>query len=320
MTGRPAFRLVLVVAAVLAAAATPASERWHTVRKGESASAIAKRYYGDYAMADLLLQFNGRSDSVIRPGESLRVPVCDVHIVRSGDSWSRVAQRYLDRPAAYTEIAALNGIDPDRPLRVGQRITIPVILTHELKPGESLGALARRFYGGPDLIPVLQSFNGIDDPRRLSVGQTVEIPLLAFRTTKDQAAVPTPEPTPEPTVAAARPPEPIPDPEPAPRFTPQIRVAADAFANDDYVGARDLLERLRERVNTRGVDEDKAELLRLLALVYVAFDHPEKACAAHRSRTRLVGNTPLDPDLVSPKIREIFKRCGSAGQPIRGGL
>jgi LysM repeat protein len=316
MTGRTAFRLVLVVVAVLAATATPASERRHTVRKGESASAIAKRYYGDYAMADLLLQFNGRSDSVIRPGEALRVPVCDVHIVRSGDTWSRVAQRYLDRPAAYTEIAALNGIDPDRPLRVGQRITIPVILTHELKPGESLGALARRFYGGPDLIPVLQSFNGIDDPRRLSVGQTIQIPLLAFRTAKEQATLPTPEPA----VAAARPPEPIPEPEPAPRFTPQIRVAADAFANDDYVGARDLLERLRERVSTRGIDEDKAELLRLLALVYIAFDHPEKACAAHRSRTRLVGNTPLDPDLVSPKIREVFKRCGSGEQSVREGL
>jgi LysM repeat protein len=318
MTGRTAGGLALLAACVLTAAATPASERRHTVRKGESASAIAKRYYGDYAVADLLLLFNGRSDSVIRPGEALRVPVCDVHTVRSGDSWSRLAQRYLERPAAYSEIAALNGIDPDRPLRVGQRITIPVILTHELRPGESLGALARRFYGGPELVPVLQSFNGVDDPRRLSVGQTLEIPLLAFRAAEDRATVPTPEPAippspktkPESAVAAARPTEPIPEPEPAPRFAPQIQVAADAFANDDYVGARDLLERLRERVTTQGVDEDQAELLRLLALVYVAFDHPEKACAAHRSRTRLVGKTPLDPDLVSPKIRETLERCG----------
>lgn len=334
MTGR--IYIALVASCWLAAAGAAAAERKHTVRDGESASAIAKRYYGSYDLADLLLRFNGRSGTTIRPGEDLRVPICDVHTVRSGDSWSKLAQRYLDRAGAWREIAVLNGIDPKQSLRIGQRIVIPVILPQELRKGESLGVLAKRFYGGVELLPVLQSFNGIDDPRRLSVGQKIEVPLVAFRAkagsepakppapkAKPKAAPKTkPKPKPKSPVPQSRPKQepvkivakPAPrTPEPAPNFGRLIRAAAVALDQDDYEGARAVLERLRERVTAHGNDSQKAELLRLFALVYVAYDMPEKACAAHRSRARIVKPAPLDPDLVSPKIREALDRCDETG-------
>ena len=99
-----------------------AAPRTHTVRSGESVSSIAKRYYRNYEITDLLLQYNGKANAVIQPGEKLKIPFCQVHVVRGGDTLSRLAQRYLKKSRAYREIAALNGLGPNKSLRVGQRI------------------------------------------------------------------------------------------------------------------------------------------------------------------------------------------------------
>lgn len=310
-----------------------AAERTHTVRRGESASSIAKRYYGDYEVSDLLLRFNGKSNSVIRPGEKLRIPVCEIHRIRSGDSWSGIAKRYLEKPSAYREIARLNGIAPEKPLRIGDTIVIPVILDHSLKRGETLAALSKRFYGDVDLSRVLQTFNQIDDPRDLAVGQTIQIPLVSFRSRENGAETKAPSVAeaeradPKPAAAAPRKPEKreaIPEPQPAKqatrtekkpavagpsRLAGEIRTASEAFANGEYDRARSLLESLRDRAADEGTDAERADLWRLLAFVYVAFDLPDEACAAHRSLVQTSSKTDLDPDLVSPKIRQTLARC-----------
>jgi LysM repeat protein len=348
-----------IATCLIVATSVIAAERSHTVQRGESASSIAKRYYGDYEIADLLLRYNGKSNTVIRPGEKLRIPLCETHRIRAGDSWSGIAKRYLERPSAYREIAALNGMEPDQSLRIGDTVVIPVILTHSLKRGESLASLAEQFYGDADLSRVLQSFNRIDNPRSLAVGQTIRIPLVSFRS-RETAGKATPstvakiesadrkppapppaepkkrkaEPEPKPEKTAAQPvptPEktaaqPVPTPEKrataaetkpattgASRLAAQIRSASEAFANGEYDRARALLESLRDRAAGEGTDTEKADLWRLLAFVYVAFDLPEEACAAHRHLVQASAETKLDPDLVSPKIRRALARCDQGG-------
>ncbi len=295
------FRIFLLVLCLGLATASMTAPRSHTVQRGESVSSIAKRYYGSYELTELLLQFNGKPDAVIRPGEKLVIPLCPIHRVRGGDTLSRLAQRYLGKPLAYREIAALNDLDPARPLQVGQQIVIPVVFSHDLGRGESLAALAQRFYGDADMGRLLQTFNGIEDPRRLAVGQSIEIPLVSFR--KGGKA---PEPAPVPV-------KPTPKPKPVvletPRYIDKLALARKAYKLGEFIRTRELLERLQPDVLRDGNEAERIELLRLPAFVYVAFDLPVQACAAHRSLARLTPKTRLDPDFVSPKIRRVLAEC-----------
>ena len=268
----------------------------HRVAPGESASSIAARYYADYELAGLLLGYNGKSGTVIRAGESLKIPVCDEHVIRAGDAGSVLAQRYLGRADRWPAVAMLNGLLPEQPLRVGQRIVFPVVLDHALRPGETLAVLAQRFYGETRHSKILQRFNSIDDPRRLSVGETVEIPLVAFRASH--------EPEPEPVAA----PEPA---RPKPRFTNKLRSASLALAEGDFENASKQVVALRAEVVRTGTPTEQVEMWRLWAFVSVARDDDEQACQAYRALIELGADWTPDPDLVSPKIRDAIARCAT---------
>jgi len=316
----PRVVIACVVGAGLAAAqgALRAGERTHRVRPGESASTIAQQHYGKAELGSLLLLLNGRSGTVIRVGEALRVPYCDVHRVASGDTWSGLAKRYLGDPSRYPAVAALNGMVPERPLRVGDEIVVPVILKHRLEPGESLNRLAERFYGDDALAGVLGDFNRVEDPRRLSVGQEVEVPLVSLQLRDElraqMAAATQPDDSLEPTAAAAAPPDR--DSGKSRRFNDELLAATAAFDDGDYAAARERLEALVAPVAAEGSEADRIELGRLLAFVYVAFDMPAAACAAYVVGGPAVGPSPLDADLVSPKIRRVLADCDASPAPL----
>jgi len=327
MRHRFAFRAAVGLAAwALSWSGTPAAEKTHTVKAGESASAIAKRYYGSHELSSVVLQFNGKSSSVLEVGETLRVPYCPVHRVESGDSWSEIAKRHLGRASAYSTIATLNGLAVEAPLRVGARITIPVILRHGLGRGETLASLAERFYGDTSRARVLQEWNAIEDPRRLAVGTVVEIPVVSLLLREMPAPEVTtasaPATSPPKVATASAPAKPVeppaipaPPPEPAPvveaprRFTAEIAAGAAAFEGGDYDLARETLEGLRVRVRSEGNDADKSEFFRLLTFVYVAFDLREDTCDAWQELVALDAPPSLDPDRVSPKVFEAVSRC-----------
>jgi LysM repeat protein len=45
-----------------------------------------------------------------------------------------------------------------------------------IRSGDTLGKIARRFYGDPSLFRKLALYNGIHNPNRITVGQTIEVP------------------------------------------------------------------------------------------------------------------------------------------------
>ena len=285
--------VVLLMSVFAGPGAIAGSDITHRVASGESASSIAARYYADHDLADALLGYNGKSGTVIRAGESLRIPICDEHVVVAGDSWSALAQRYLGRADGWPAVAMLNGLSPEQSLRVGQHLTFPVVLDHALRPGETLAVLAQRFYGNPKRSGVLRRFNVIDDPRRLSVGQSVEIPLVVFR-------------------AASRPVDPAPAPVPAPpprRFTGELHSVALAVAEGEFEDAADRIGEVRDDVTRMGTSAEQVELWRLLAMVSVARDEAERACQAYDALIDLQADWSPDPDLVSPKVRDVLSRC-----------
>jgi len=292
MSGRR-LRSTVVAAAIALVSIAHAAELEHTVRGGEYASLIAEKYYGDVEVADLLLSYNGKGGTVIHPGESMRVPYCDVHRVQPGETWTGLARQYLGRASAYPTIAVLNGLEPERSLHVGQRIVMPVVVVHELARGESLAVLADRFYGDTRMARLLERFNDIDDPRRLSVGTKIEVPLVSL------LLVAEPLPDPEP-----------PAPEESREFEAAIRDARQAYEAAEFEPASAALEQIRGDVEARGSRGEQAELWRLLAFVNVALDRRDGACAAFGSLTLLrPAETEFDPDLVSPKIRRVLGEC-----------
>jgi len=437
-------------------------EKVHSVSSGDSASSIAAKYYGDVALGDFLLLYNGRTGTVIHAGEKLKVPYCDVHRVGKGDTWSSLATKHLEKTQAHPVVAALNGFAAGAALPAGESIVIPVVLSYQLGRGEALASLAERFYGDPDRADLLQMFNDVGDPRRLSVGETVKVPLVSIRLRKSAAAdLPLKKPAPvrvlqataapdpvktaaaskdsapkpatvkapdvpkgpaskpaagksadarkdpapktatdkavtvpkdpapktapakavtipkdpapktetvkaadvpkdsapktetvkaadvpkdsapktetvkaadvpkdsapkpaadapkdrpsEPAAKTPDPPKDVPQPEPtvsqSSRFDKQIRDAAQVYAEGDYLRAKRQLESLRDRAQSGGTDKEKAEILCLLSFVYVAFDMRSEACVAYGAASALPVDTSLDPDLVSPKIRDTLSRC-----------
>jgi LysM repeat protein len=292
MNGARIRLVALVVTAVAFVSVAQAAELEHTVRGGEYASLIADHYYGDIEAADLLLSYNGKSGTVIHPGETMRVPYCEVHRVEPGETWSALARQYLGRASAYPTIAVLNGLEPERPLQVGQRIAMPVVVAHELARGETLAKLADRFYGDVRMGRLLAGFNAIDDPRRLSVGTKIDVPLVSLLLV---AEPPSPEP---------------PAPEEPREFEAPIREARQAYERAEFDAASAALERIRGDVEARGSRSEQTELWRWLAFVNVALDRHAGACAAYDSLTLLdPAAAEFDPDLVSPKIRRLLGEC-----------
>jgi hypothetical protein len=322
---RISLRFAASLALLLVPSASGAGELRHRVEPGESASAIAGYYYGDHEKATLLLLYNGRSGTTIRAGETLRVPFSEAHVVRPGESWSELAERCCGRVSAYPSLAVLNAMSPREPLPAGRRVVLPAVFSYRLGRGESLALLAERWYGDAELGRVLQTFNEIEDPRRLSVGQRVEIPIvsLALRESlrveraeadvspREEAEVSGPGEVASST-ATSRPGDDRGSAGRTALFTSRLREAELDFLEGDYPGARAALESLRGPVLSRGSSAEQAELWRLLGHVYVAYDLPAEACAAERRRRALLPfpDPEVDPDLVSPKIRAVLSGCG----------
>jgi nucleoid-associated protein YgaU len=56
-----------------------------------------------------------------------------------------------------------------------------MILTHQVVAGDTLSALAQRFYGDSSLYRVIAVHNQIADPDNIQVGQELEIPYVTYR-------------------------------------------------------------------------------------------------------------------------------------------
>jgi len=299
--------IAVLAVSLLAIETAAAAPRMHTVAAGESAASLAKKYYGEAGLGDLLLRYNRKPARVIHPGERLTIPFCEIYRARPGDTWSGLAKSRLGRATTSPALAELNGSDVRQPLRVGARVVIPVVLSHNLARGETLASLADRFYGDPKKASIVQTFSRIGDVKRLAVGTALEIPLVAFvgrepdpasKGAKQQVAVaaPPPEPPPPPPVEQRR-------------FEDVIAAARRTYAVGEYDTTREALETLRELVIREGSVSDRREWGELLAFVYIALDREDDACTAYRSSSPPPGPASFDPDLISPRIREVLSSC-----------
>ncbi len=142
-----------------------------------------------------------------RPTEAVAIPDTTLYTVKSGDSLSRIAQRYGTSQA---EIQALNKLADPHKIMVGQKLFLPGYVNIEkpvsrseastpvadsanvyvVKKGDSLSSIASRLKVSED---DLAQVNTLADRNKIIVGQKLMIPASAARLISG-------EPAPKPSV------------------------------------------------------------------------------------------------------------------------
>src|SRR5882724_6873703 len=98
------------------------------------------------------------------------------HTVVAGETLSALALRFYGDAALYRLIATASAIaDPDA-IDVGQRLIFPDFTRYTVVAGDTLSALALRFYGDAELSRLIATASGIADPDVIDVGQRLTFP------------------------------------------------------------------------------------------------------------------------------------------------
>lgn len=150
----------------------------HKVKSGESLSVIAQRYE---RTSKQFKAYNHLSSSTLLVGQRLKIPTSDyeppvipsLHIVKSGQSLSVIAQKY---GASVKQLKLFNHLRSST-LFIGQKLKIPTQkiakTEHKVRSGESLSVIAQRY--GTTTSAIISSNNLRS--KSLAVGQVLTIPI-----------------------------------------------------------------------------------------------------------------------------------------------
>lgn len=100
------------------------------------------------------------------------------HIVRSGETLARIAERVYGRVEAEQILVAANGLDNGRGIAItaGMRLEIPAVGHHRVASGESWASVADMLLGDPDRADVLAAANKAKSWIAPTEGQEIVIP------------------------------------------------------------------------------------------------------------------------------------------------
>jgi S-formylglutathione hydrolase FrmB/LysM repeat protein len=150
--------------------------RTHTVVAGETLWALALRFYGDAELHRLIATASGIADpNHIDVGQRLIFPDFTRYTAVAGDTLSALASRFYGDAELDRLIATASGIADPGGIDAGQRLIIPDITRYTAVAGDTLSALAVRFYGDASFYPLIATDNGIADPHAIDVGQVLVI-------------------------------------------------------------------------------------------------------------------------------------------------
>ncbi|MDE0205389.1 MAG: LysM peptidoglycan-binding domain-containing protein, partial [Candidatus Tectomicrobia bacterium] len=181
--------------------AKPKEPQRYRVRRGDTLGHIAKRHG---TTVDMLVAMNNLDPSnIIKPGQALSVPAerqGRVAVVReplqpqrpqryqveAGDSLSRIAARFDTTVAT---LAMLNGLSRPYLIMPGQVLDVaqPMPLgRYQVKRGDTLGRVARRFR---TTVQALAALNNLRAPYLIRAGQTLVIPGLRSDQSNDSQVI-----------------------------------------------------------------------------------------------------------------------------------
>ena len=183
----------LISLAVASMATTYTSAATHTIKKGETLSAIAK---ANQTTVEQLCTLNGLQKSdTLKVGQKLTIPGAKnrvqtiqtaQHKVRSGETLSAIAKA---NQTTVEQLCTLNGLQKSDTLKVGQKLTIPgeknkaqaaqvATETYKVKHGDALYTIAKTYRTD---VSMLKSMNHLEGDL-LRVGQTIKVPKVETAT------------------------------------------------------------------------------------------------------------------------------------------
>lgn len=166
-------------AVVVAPPAAPAQSTYVVV-KGDSLWSIARKH--GITVKELTAANKMRADATLRPDQKLIIPAKAVAPAAAQSAAPATAERTASAPATTT-------------------------VTHVIKPGETLGGIARKYHVK---VGDIATANNIADPTKIRAGQTLKIPgaqasSTTVRTSTPAAPAPAPTPAPRPAPAPTAP-------------------------------------------------------------------------------------------------------------------
>jgi nucleoid-associated protein YgaU len=162
-----------------ALAATPPAmltPQQYTVQSGDTLRSIAQRFYENRTLWTLIRDANpGIDPNDLQIGQQLQIPFGQQYTVRSGDTFSNIAQKIYNNNNWWPLIQDANpGIDLNN-LQIGQQLQIPFGLEYTVRAGDTLRTIAQQFYGDSSLWTLILNANPGINPNDLQVGQQLQI-------------------------------------------------------------------------------------------------------------------------------------------------
>lgn len=174
-----AMRALAVVMLLGQAAAADTATAIYRVKQKDTLDLIAAEYYGDRAYGAFIVVENKLKKGV-QPSMRLRIPITREITAAKGDTFATLAQTYLGDEKRGQFLAEYNNLPVDESLATGTALTIPFQITYVSETGESLGAIAARFYGDSKHAELLKRYNFMDKST-LDKGEALEIPVFTVR-------------------------------------------------------------------------------------------------------------------------------------------
>ncbi len=221
------------------------------------------------------------------------------HRIAEDDIRASLADRYWGDARLGPGLAHFAAVDEAHTLPVGEVLSVPFLVDHEVRRSETLVRVSRAYYGTPRHAAALASLNGIGEPDRLRVGRRIRVPVFEPRSAAPLADAPVLQPAaPRRAAPKARGPH-----------ARELRQAVNTLLDGGFDAALTRLEELRAGVLAQDTRDERLLLLRALVFAYVAFERQADACNAYRAFRELDPDTDWDPELVSPRILDAVADC-----------
>lgn len=310
MTAAPALRTarawLVAVAAVVAAAPTAHAQEKDTsrpiayrVRQGDTLELIAAEFYGDRNKGALIATENKLTrPRALRPGERLRIPVPREITSSPGDTFESLALTYLGSAKRGAFLADWAGLSHDDSLPAGIPIAIPLTISHVAQGTESLGDIARLYFGDARNAEMLRHYNQLDKPS-VDKGDTVLVP--AYQVKLSPAKQPPADAETRTRREHRR--------EALGRAARALPAARLAWKVGDLAQVRDGLSRLEPDLDYLDTD-DAVELAILLGAAHVAFDETEPALTCFRRALDRQAQHVLRRYDHAPKVLAVWQKAG----------
>jgi LysM repeat protein len=294
---RRALASLLLVTLSTLASAQPTATVTYRAGKKDSLDLISAEYYGERSYVVFIVTEN-KLKKGLQPYQRLRIPVTKEITTVKGDTFASLAEKYLGDIKREQFLADYNKLPVDASLATGTPLTIPFHVTYVSENGESVGAVALKFYGDSKQADLLKRYNFLEKGT-LDKGEAIEVPVLSVRVRPSKL--------------------PQLDTESQDRHRQRVKItemaatalpaARAAYAQGDFAHVLDVLSPFADQLEY--LDSNTAVAIGLLlGKAHIAFDNTDAAVGAFVQIHERQSSFKVHAYDESPKVLDAWKKAG----------